>query len=451
MELLETIVITLFTLAILVSIHEYGHFWVARKCGIKVLRFSVGFGKPLCRWTDKLGTEYVIAAIPLGGYVKMLDEREGEVPEDQRHMAFNNQSVWSRLATVAAGPAANFILAILVYWVVFMGGVSGVSPTIEKVELGSVAELAGLQAGQEFVAVDGHATPTWEALHLQLLERIGDTGEIEFTVKYPDSDLRYSSTASVDAWLAGEEVTDLMAGIGVELYRPKLIAEIDKVVAGSPAELSGFKAGDIIVQADEQAIKDWQGWVAYVRERPKQQLNIRFLREGAELTAVLTPAEKFDEEGTPFGQVGMGVKWPEWPEEMRRDFQYGPLLAVKASMQRTWDMSVFTLQSIKKMLMGLISPKNLSGPITIAKVASASAKSGLSSYLSFLALLSVSLGVLNLLPIPVLDGGHILFGVVELLIGRPVSERIQALGYKLGFFMVISMMMLALYNDISRL
>ncbi|WP_019530517.1 RIP metalloprotease RseP [Dasania marina] len=451
MELLQTVLITLFTLAILVSIHEYGHFWVARRCGIKVLRFSVGFGKPLYRWRDKLDTEYVIAAIPLGGYVKMLDEREGEVPEELRHMAFNNKPVGHRLATVAAGPLANFLLAIIVYWFVFVAGVSGVAPIIDKVEAGSVAELAGLEVGQEIVAVDGEATPTWEALHLRLLERIGDSGEIEFTVKYANSDLTYSSSATVETWLSGVEVTDLMAGIGIELYRPKLIAEIDQVVAGSPAAVAGFKTGDIVVQADEQPIAQWGDWVDYVRERPEQAIAVQYLRNEQVLSSLLTPERKIDEQGQAYGQVGMGVKWPEWPPELRRDFQYSPVTALTASLKRTWDMSAFTLQSIKKMLMGLISPKNLSGPITIAKVASASANSGLSSYLSFLALLSVSLGVLNLLPIPVLDGGHILFGVVELITGRPVSDRIQAMGYRLGFFIIISMMMLALYNDISRL
>lgn len=450
MELLETILITVFTLAVLVTIHEYGHFWVARRCGIKVLRFSVGFGKSLYSWRDKQGTEYVIAAIPLGGYVKMLDEREGNVPEDQRHMAFNNKPVASRLATVAAGPIANFILAIVVYWCVFVGGVSGVAPVIDTVEKGSVAELAGLAPKQEILAVDGELTPTWEALHLQLLERIGESGTIEFTVKYPDSNLTYHSTAHVEEWLAGEEVSDLMAGIGVKLYRPKVIAQIDTVVEGSPAAAAGLQSGDVITQADDQLIEEWGAWVDYVRARPEQPINTYFSRDGQETTAILTPARKLDANNEPYGQVGVSVKWPEWPEELRRDYQYGPLSAVTAALDRTWSMSVFTLQSIKKMLMGLISPKNLSGPITIAKVASASANSGLSSYLSFLALLSVSLGVLNLLPIPVLDGGHLLFGFVELLTGRPVSERIQVLGYQLGFFIIIGVMMLALYNDISR-
>lgn len=450
MALLETLLITAFTLAILVTIHEFGHFWVARRCGIKVLRFSVGFGRPLCRWHDKQGTEYVIALWPLGGYVKMLDERESEVPADERHMAFNNKPVTARLATVAAGPLANFLLAIIVYWCVFMGGVSGVAPIIDKVEPGSIAELAGLDSGQEILAVDGRKTPTWEALHLQLLERIGETGEITFTVKYPDSDLHYYSTAQLEGWLSGEEVSDLMAGIGVELFRPALLAQVDRVVADSPAARAGMLSGDIITQVDDQVINDWMAWVEYVRARPNQTIATTVEREGSELLLSLTPALIDDAEGNKIGQVGVSVKWPEWPDAMKRDYHYGVFSGFVAALDKTWSMSVFTLDSIKKMLMGLISTKNLSGPITIAKVASASANSGLSSYLSFLALLSVSLGVLNLLPIPVLDGGHILFGLVEWVSGKPISERIQVLAYQLGLVMIVGVMILALYNDISR-
>ena len=451
MELIQTILVTVFSLAVLVTIHEYGHFWVARRCGIKVLRFSVGFGKALYSWHDKQGTEYVIAAIPLGGYVKMLDEREGDVPEHERHMAFNQKTVWQRLATVAAGPLANFLLAIVAYWFVFAGGVSGVAPVIDHVEPGSVADLAGLEAGQEIMALDGHSTPTWEALHLRLLDRIGETGTISFTVQYPNSSVQYQSDAEISEWLSGDEVSDLMKGLGIKLYRPKFVPIIDQVVEGSPAEAAGLKTGDIITEADGIVMTEWSEWVDYVRSRPEQTINVTLLRSGQEQVLALTPAKKLDENNEPYGQVGVSVQWPEWPEEMRRDYQYGYLAAASAALERTWDMSVFTLESIKKMLMGLISPKNLSGPITIAKVATASANSGLEAYLSFIALLSVSLGVLNLLPIPVLDGGHILYGLIEVVTRRPVSERIQVLGYQLGFFIIIGVMMLALYNDISRL
>ena len=451
MELLQTILITLVTLAILVTIHEYGHFWVARRCGIKVLRFSIGFGKALYSWRDRHGTEFVIAALPLGGYVKMLDEREGNVPEEELPLTFNRKPVGHRLATVAAGPLANFLLAICVYWVVFLGGVTGVVPVIGSIKEGSVAELANLEPGQEIVAVDGQATPTWEALHLRLLQRIGESGSIEFTVKYPESDIKYQSTAELDEWLVGTEATNLIEGIGVELYRPKLLAVVNEVVKDSPADKAGLLSGDKVVSVDGERVPDWDMWVNYVRERPAQVLSIVVERQGQPLSLQLTPATKYTEDGNSYGQVGVSVSIPKWPEEMKRSFSYGVIGSGVEALKRTWSMTVFTLESIKKMLTGLISPKNLSGPITIAKVASASANSGFESYLGFLALLSVSLAVLNLLPIPVLDGGHILYFLVELLTGKTVPDRIQVIGYQLGLFVIMGVMMFALYNDFSRL
>lgn len=451
MELLQTVLITLLTLGILVTIHEYGHFWVARRCGITVLRFSVGFGQKLFSWTDKQGTEYVIAAIPLGGYVKMLDEREGNVPEDQLQNAFNRKPVQHRLATVAAGPLANFVLAIAVYWVVFAGGISGVAPIVGAVKEDSLAAQAGLQVGQEIVAVDGEVTPTWEALHLRLLSRIGESGAITFSVKYPDSDTVYDNKAELYEWLSGDEAVDLVGGLGIELYVPDILAVVDQVMADSPAASAGLQSGDQVIEADGVAIADWAAWVDYVRQRPDQTMDIRFIRDAQTLSTELTPARKLDEDNQPYGQVGVTVLVPEWPDAMQRSFSYGFFGSAGQAVKRTWDMSVFTLESIKKMIMGLISTKNLSGPITIAKVASASAKSGLESYLGFLALLSISLAVLNLLPIPVLDGGHIMYGLIELLTGREVPDKIQIIGYQMGLFLVVGVMILALYNDIARL
>jgi regulator of sigma E protease len=436
MDMLYTILITLATLAILVAVHEYGHFWVARKCGVKVLRFSIGFGKSLGSWTDRQGTEYSVAAIPLGGYVKMLDERE---------------PVLQRIAVVAAGPLANLLLAVAAYWVLFMAGERGYAPVIGEVEAGSIADVAGLEAGQEVVAIDGVETPTWQAFSFGLLDRIGDTGTIKFSVKYPGSEMVYESEASIDRWLADDEEPDLFGGLGIAMYTPDVPPEVEEVVGGSPAERAGLASGDLLISADGVPMTVWMDWVDYVRARPGQVIALEYERDGRRLQGAITPEQVTDQAGEAFGRVGVSVALPEMPEEMIREFERGPLEAAGAAVVRTWDLVGFTLNSIKKMVMGLISPKNLSGPITIAKVASASAKGGLESYIGFLALLSVSLGVLNLLPIPVLDGGHLLFYTVELLAGRPVPEKIQSLGYQVGLFMVLGLMMLALYNDFTRL
>ncbi len=450
MELLQTILITLATLAVLVAVHEFGHFWVARRCGVKVLRFCIGFGKPLASWRDRQGTEYSVAAIPLGGYVKMLDEREGEVPEAERDRAFNRKPVLQRIAVVAAGPLANLILAVAAYWFLFMSGETGYAPLLGQVESGSIAEVAGLEAGQEIVAVDGRETPTWQALSFALLERIGDTGTITFSTRYPGSDLIYESEAHIERWLSDQEEPDLYGGLGIVMYTPDVPPVVDEVVADSAAERAGLLSGDRILSADGVQMNSWMDWVDYVRARPGVTIALEVER-GEQLLERLIVPERIEDDGETIGRVGVSVAIPEMPPELVRKFERGPLEAAGAALVRTGDLVGFTFESIKKMVMGLISPKNLSGPITIAKVATASAKSGLESYIGFLALLSVSLGVLNLLPIPVLDGGHLLFYSIELLAGRPVPEKIQALGYQVGLFLVLGMMMLALYNDFTRL
>ncbi|MBP6724597.1 MAG: RIP metalloprotease RseP, partial [Halioglobus sp.] len=395
--------------------------------------------------------QYSIAAIPLGGFVKMLDEREGEVPAADLGAAFNRKPVLQRIAVVSAGPLANFILAVAVYWGLFMAGESGYAPVIGEVEAGSPADLAGLEAGQEIIAVDGVDTPTWQALSFRLLDRIGDTGSIALAAKYPGSDVVYESQAHVERWLAGEEQPDLFDGLGITLYTPEVPPVVGQVIEGGAADLAGMQPGDKVITADGVPMALWMDWVDYVRARPGTPIEVEY-RRGDEVRRVsLVPEAAVDESGESFGRVGLGVELPEMPQELLRTFDRGPVEALGAAVQRTGELAVFTLNSIKKMIIGLISPKNLSGPITIAKVASASAKSGLEAYLSFLALLSVSLGVLNLLPIPVLDGGHLLFYFAELLAGRPVPEKIQALGYQLGLFLVLGIMFLALYNDFSRL
>jgi regulator of sigma E protease len=449
MNMLQMILVTIVTIGVLVTFHEYGHYWAARRCGVKVLRFCVGFGKPIWSWRDRTGTEFAIAAIPLGGYVKMLDERESEVPPELLSQSFNRKPVGQRIAIVAAGPIANFLLAIALYWLIFVLGVGGVVPIVGSVEKNSLAEIAGLAPGQEIVAVDGEPTPTWQALHEHLVSRIGESGPLRFSVKYPDSEIIYDSTATLDEWLGDAEAPDLVGGLGITLWQPRGEPVIETVVADGPAARAGLLAGDRIVNADGVAMPDWQAWVEHVRARPEQSVQVLVERAGARHELTLVPARKLDEQGNAFGQVGLGSP-VSWPPEMLRQFHYGPIAALGEALERTWSMTVVSLESIKKLIFGEISPKNLSGPITIAKVATASAKSGLEPYLGFLAFFSISLGVLNLLPIPVLDGGHILFALPELFTGKPISERVQALCVQVGVFIIVGIMGLALYNDVVR-
>lgn len=450
MALFQTIVMAIVTLGILVAFHEFGHFWVARRCGIKVLRFSIGFGTPLWRTRDRLGTEYTIAAIPLGGYVKMLDEREGEVDPAEVSQAFNRQSVWARIAVVSAGPLANFLLAIVVFWALFLRGESGLVPVIAEIAPDTPAYFAGIEPGQEIVSIDGDETPTVSALSFRLLERLGDTGSIRIAARYPGSDVVYESSAPIDRWLAGQESPNPIAGLGLTIDAPPLVPLIDSVVDDSPAAAAGFQAGDRVVAANGEPMPLWMDWVNYVRARPGESVSVEIERDGMPLSLTVVP-EAREQGGERYGSVGMMVRSPEIPEDRIRRFDRGPIDALGAALARTGHLISFTFESMGKMLQGLISPSNLSGPITIAQVAASSAESGLWSWLGFLALLSISLGALNLLPIPVLDGGHLLFYLAEALTGRPVPEKVQALGYQMGMMLVLSLMAFALYNDVVRL
>lgn len=453
MELLQTVLITVVTLGILVAVHEYGHFIVARRAGVRVLRFSIGFGRPLWQRTGRDGTEYVVAAIPLGGYVKMLDEREGEVAPEELHRSFNRKPVGARFAVVAAGPLANFLLAIVAFYALYVIGVPGLAPVIGEVAPASIAEAAGLERGQEIVAVDGEPTPTRQAVSMQLLKRLGESGELRFSVRYgvAQSGLVYESAATITDWLAGEDDPDLLDGLGIAFLVPELAPRIGSVLPGSPAERAGMRSGDLVVAVDAEAVGSWETWVRLVRASPGRELAVDLERGGERVRVRVTPAAVARGEDGAIGQVGVGVAEQPWPEELRRTERYGPFAAWRPALAQTWSLAVFTVDSVRKMFEGMISPKNLSGPITIAKVATDSARSGLESYIGFLALLSISLGVLNLFPIPVLDGGHLVYYLIEMVKGSPVSERAQMLGYQVGLVILVGVMLLALYNDLNRL
>jgi regulator of sigma E protease len=437
-------------LGVLVTFHEFGHFWVARRCGVKVLRFSVGFGMPLLRWHDRKGTEYVIAAIPLGGYVKMLDEREGEVPADQLDQTFNRKTVYQRIAIVIAGPVANFLLAIVFFWFLAMLGSQQVRPVIGAVESGSIADKGGLSAGQEIVSVDGEPTSGWAAVNLQLVRRLGESGTVALSVRDQGSTVDSPRELALDKWLKGADEPDPIRSLGIRPWRPALPPVLAELDPKGPAQAAGLKTGDRLVALDGQALSDWQQVVDAVRLRPDAKISLRIEREGAQLDVPLTLAVR-GEGKTATGYLGAGVKGIDWPPEMLREVSFGPLAAVGEGARRTWTMSVLTFDSLKKMLFGELSVKNLSGPITIAKVAGASAQSGVGDFLNFLAYLSISLGVLNLLPIPVLDGGHLLFYLIEWARGRPLSDRVQGWGIQIGISLVVGVMLLALINDLGRL
>lgn len=441
---------TLIALGVLVTFHEYGHFWVARRCGVKVLRFSVGFGTPLLRWHDRQGTEFVVAAIPLGGYVKMLDEREGDVPPELAEQSFNRKSVGQRIAIVAAGPVANFLLALVFFWFVALLGSQQVRPVIGAVQPDSLAAAAGLQAGQEIVSVNGEATSGWAAVNLQLVRRLGESGTLNLRVLEPGSTVETPRQVQLDNWLRGADEPDPIGSLGIRPWRPALQPVLAEVDPEGPAQAAGLQAGDRLLALDGEPLADWQDVVDRVRALPGRAVTLRVERAGQARDVQLTLAERGEGKARS-GYLGAGVQGVEWPPEMLREVRYGPLEGIAEGARQTWAMSLLTLDSLKKMLFGELSVKNLSGPITIAKVAGASAESGVGDFLKFLAYLSISLGVLNLLPIPVLDGGHLLFYLVEWVRGRPLSERVQGWGMQIGISLVIGVMLLALVNDLSRL
>ncbi|TDX27832.1 site-2 protease [Modicisalibacter xianhensis] len=450
MGALQNVLAVIVVLGLLITFHEFGHFWVARRCGVKVLRFSVGFGKPLWSRFDRHGTEFAVAAIPLGGYVKMLDEREGPVAPEEQDRAFNRKSVWARIAIVVAGPLANFLLAMVAYWLLFVAGTSTVAPVIGNVAPGSPAAQAGLASGQEVVAIQGDKTRSWEDVNLELISRIGLSGSLDVSVREGQSTEPRVHHVSVDNWLAQQDPPQPLQTLGVTPWRPETPAVLGQVLEGEAAAQAGLEPGDRIVAVDGMPIKDWLDFVERIRNRPGETLALRVERDGEFRDMGLTPGSR-EAEGETIGYIGAGVEPVSWPEEYRREIRYGPLAAVGQSVSRTVEMTVLTLDSIRKMLVGLISPSNLSGPITIARVAGDTARSGMESFISFMAYLSISLGVLNLLPIPVLDGGHLAYYLIEAVRGRPVSEAVQAVGLRIGLALVGTLMLMALYFDLMRL
>lgn len=450
LDILLTVLALVVALGILVAVHELGHFLVARWVGVKVLRFSIGFGRPL--WQRRFGrdqTEYTIATIPLGGYVKMLDEREGEVAEEERQRAFNRQTVGKRSAIVLAGPLFNFLFAIFAYWWMFVLGVSGIKPLLGDIDPGTVAHASGLKSGQEIVAVNRESTPTWQAVVEAVMPKVMLGLPVQLTVS--EGGLTSDITLKTEALDVGEQPEELLKKLGLKLYRPTIEPVIDKVMPGSVAEKAGLRSGDRVTQAASQPVNDWQEMVTIVSEHPGKPLQMTIARDGQEFDVELTPEPVKSEQGD-VGRIGASVQIDKsLYQSMMASHEYAPAPALVAAWDKTWDISGLTLKMIGKMLLGSASVENLSGPIGIAQYAKSSAGEGLSQFLKFLGLISVSLGILNLLPIPVLDGGHLLFFGIEAVRGRPVSEQTEMLGQRIGLAFILALMILALYNDLVRL
>ncbi|RMG29206.1 MAG: RIP metalloprotease RseP [Gammaproteobacteria bacterium] len=448
---LFTVLAFLFALGILVTVHEFGHFWVARRLGVKILRFSVGFGQPLWRWKPRRSeTEYVVATIPLGGYVKMLDEREGPVDPAERDRAFNRKPVGTRIAVVAAGPLANLLFAVFAYWLMYLHGVPGLRPLIDAPPPHSPAAEAGLLEQDEILAVDGKETPTWDAALMALLDAALDKREIALRVRGQDGTVRqvFLDLSGIPGIL---DRGNLLDAIGLKTWRPKLAPVIDRVVPGGPADRAGLRPGDRIRRADDLPILTWDDWVDYVQGHPEQVIRVTLERHGEEVVLSLVP-EAVDMDGRTIGRIGAYVRVPEGLEaSLHRIVRYGPLEAVPVSLRKTWEMSALTLRTLWKMLVGEASVENLSGPISIAQYAGLTASLGLAAFLGYLAIVSISLGLLNLMPIPILDGGHLMYYLIELVRGRPVPERVEIIGQRIGLMILLALMSLALLNDFSRL
>jgi len=452
LDFLQTIVSFILAISILITVHEYGHYWVARKLGVKILRFSIGFGRSLwSRTRGEDGTEFVLAAIPLGGYVRMLDEREGEVAERDLPRAFNRQSLARRFAIVAAGPVFNFLFAIAAYWLMFVIGIAGLRPIVGEVDADSIAQRAGLAAGQEILMVEGRRTPTWESVSgLGLKEMLSDR-RLEIVVDEGGREMEIVldlETVTLD------DVTEtgLLAWIGLQPARPILQAVIDEVIDGGAAQAAGLQRGDRIISADSESIPDWRSWVDYVQQHPGRTIRAKIERDAVFLELDITPAAESDEQGRPIGRIGASVSVPEdFGHEFRSVEKYSLLPAFGHALVKTGEMSIMTLRVLEKIITGDASARNLSGPISIARYAGHSIDIGFSAFLVFLAIVSISLGILNLLPIPLLDGGHLMYYLIELVKGSPVSEAVQLQGQRLGIVLLAGLMGLALYNDFARL
>lgn len=436
-------------LGVLVAVHEWGHFWVARRCGVKVLRFSIGFGKPLWRRTDKQGTEYVVAAIPLGGYVRMLDRRVDDVAPEDMPFEFLGQSVYKRIAIIAAGPVVNFLFAILVLYLMYLIGVSSVKPIVGEVIPDSIAAQAKLRTDEQIVAVGGRPVRDWNEVTLEVVSHVGDK-QLSITTAQPWSASESKVVLDIGNWQFDPDTVPPLRSLGIVPFRPAVTTTLGRVAKDSAAAIADLRVGDKIVELDGTPVDDWREIVAYISQRPDTTVGIIVERENKR-TPVMVQLKAVERHGETVGQLGVLPLLEPWPESHTYLQQYGPVAAVSVAIEKTWRLMTMSVQMLGKLVTGDVSLKNLSGPIGIAQGAGTSASYGLVYFLGFLALISVNLGVINLLPLPLLDGGHLLYFTVEVFTGKPVPDWIQERGYIVGAMILLSMMSLAIFNDIARL
>lgn len=437
-------------IGLLTAIHEYGHFWVARRLGVKVLRFSIGFGKVLFSRRDGKGTQYALCAIPLGGYVKMLDQNEAPVPHDELHLAYNKKPVWARMLIIAAGPICNILFALCAYWVVFMMGISSLVPVIGDVPPNTPAYHAGLHAGQEIMSIEGHETPTWEDVVVALAAHSGDHDKVNMTMRDIKDHTTSTHVFNLENWSIQRKDESFLVDLGLTPFDPTQPI-IGKVLPGYPAAAAGLQKGDQIVSLNGTKVQNIAQTLQYIQDKTDKPVHMVVDRKGHQVSVTLIPVRKVQEHGVSAGFIGIQFAKQPLPKQFIRVQHFGPIDSMQMSWSRTKEYSLLTLQFIGKMITGKMSLENMSGPLGIAQYAGVTVRSGLETFLSFLALVSISLGILNMLPIPVLDGGHFLFCVIELIRGKALSVRAMNVGIAIGFVILGSVMIIALYNDISRI
>lgn len=439
-------------LGVLITAHEYGHFWVARRCGVKVERFSIGFGKAIWRKVGADGTEYVLALIPLGGYVKMLDERVDDVPEALKSQAFNRKSVWQRIAIVGAGPMANFIFAIFALYIMYLIGVPSLKPVIESTQVDTPAEIIKVNKPMQVVAVGDQSVRNWEEVTYALVGHIGDD-QISITLAPLSGVVGEERTYKLDTrqWKFDPEKQSPITSLGLDIYRPKISPTLGLVSDDGAAHAAGVEVGDTIVAINGNSYSDWDSFVEQIKASANKTVSITVKRNGEQLKLSVTPKARTLDNGVVEGVIGVAPTQAPWPEEMRLQLEYGLGESFVVAADKTWQLVSVSIKMIGKLFTGDVSVKNLSGPISIAQGAGSSANYGLVYFLGFLALISVNLGIINLLPLPVLDGGHLLYYFIEVITGRPVPEKVQEIGFRFGAAMLLMLMSIALFNDFSRL